>query len=271
MSDTSILTITGLRAKVIDEDLDILMGVDLELRPGQIHTIMGPNGSGKSTLAKVLAGHPDYEVSGGDVVFNGQSILDLEPNERALAGMFLAFQYPTEIPGVSIANFLRTALQARLEDGEEVDLFDFQEELLDRMKLLDMDPAFAERPVNDGFSGGEKKRNEILQMAVLRPTLALMDETDSGLDIDALQIVANGVNTLREENPDMTVLLITHYQRMLNYIKPDAVHVMVGGRIVRSGGPEVAVALEEQGYADWKEQDKDEGQEEEQQQEVVTA
>ena len=272
MSDTSILTITGLRAKVADEDLDILMGVDLELRPGQIHTIMGPNGSGKSTLAKVLAGHPDYEVTGGDVVFNGQSILDLEPNERALAGMFLAFQYPTEIAGVSIANFLRTALQARLEDGEEVDLFDFQEELLDRMKLLDMDPAFAERPVNDGFSGGEKKRNEILQMAVLRPTLALMDETDSGLDIDALQIVANGVNTLREENPDMTVLLITHYQRMLNYIKPDAVHVMVGGRIVRSGGPEVAVALEEQGYADWKEQDKDEGQEEEQQQqEVVTA
>ena len=271
MSDTSILTITGLRAKVIDEDLDILMGVDLELRPGQIHTIMGPNGSGKSTLAKVLAGHPDYEVTGGDIVFNGQSILDLEPNERALAGMFLAFQYPTEIPGVSIANFLRTALQARLEDGEEVDLFDFQEELLDRMKLLDMDPAFAERPVNDGFSGGEKKRNEILQMAVLRPTLALMDETDSGLDIDALQIVANGVNTLREENPDMTVLLITHYQRMLNYIKPDAVHVMVGGRIVRSGGPEVAIALEEQGYADWKEQDKDEGQEEEQQQEVVTA
>ena len=265
MSDTSILTITGLHAKVIDDDLDILMGVDLEIRPGQIHTIMGPNGSGKSTLAKVLAGHPDYEVTGGDVVFNGQSILDLEPNERALAGMFLAFQYPTEIPGVSIANFLRTALQARLEDGEEVDLFDFQEELLDRMKLLDMDPAFAERPVNDGFSGGEKKRNEILQMAVLRPTLALMDETDSGLDIDALQIVANGVNTLREENPDMTVLLITHYQRMLNYIKPDAVHVMVGGRIVRSGGPEVAIALEEQGYADWKEQDKDEGQEEEQQ------
>ena len=270
MSDTSILTITGLRAKVADEDLDILTGVDLELRPGEIHTIMGPNGSGKSTLAKVLAGHPDYEVTGGDVVFNGQSILDLEPNERALAGMFLAFQYPTEIPGVSIANFLRTALQARLEDGEEVDLFDFQDELIDRMKLLDMDPAFAERPVNDGFSGGEKKRNEILQMAVLRPALALMDETDSGLDIDALQIVANGVNTLREENPDMTILLITHYQRMLNYIKPDAVHVMVGGRIVRSGGPEVAIALEEQGYADWKEQDKEEGQEE-QQQEVVTA
>jgi len=277
MSDTPILTITGLRAKVADQDLDILMGVDLELRAGEVHTIMGPNGSGKSTLAKVLAGHPDYEVTGGDAIFNGQSVLGMEPNERALAGMFLAFQYPTEIPGVSIANFLRTALQARLEDGEEVDLFDFQDLLLDRMKLLDMDPAFAERPVNDGFSGGEKKRNEILQMAVLRPTLALMDETDSGLDIDALQIVAHGVNTLREENPEMTILLITHYQRLLNYIKPDAVHVMVGGRIVRSGGPEVAVELEEQGYADWKDQEEEEEEVEETQEpgqgqeEVVTA
>jgi Fe-S cluster assembly ATP-binding protein len=266
MKDTPILTITGLRAKVLDEDLEILTGLDLEIRPGETHTLMGPNGSGKSTLAKVLAGHPEYEVTEGEIVFNGQSILEMEPNERALAGMFLAFQYPTEIPGVSIANFLRTALQARLEDGEEVDLFDFQDELMDRMKLLDMDPSFAERPVNDGFSGGEKKRNEILQMAVLRPSLALMDETDSGLDIDALQIVANGVNTLREENPEMAILLITHYQRMLNYIKPDAVHVMVGGRIVRSGGPEVALALEEQGYADWKEKDKEEEQEE-----VVTA
>ncbi len=277
MSDTPILTITGLRAKVADEDLEILTGVDLALRPGEIHAIMGPNGSGKSTLAKVLAGHPEYEVTAGDVVFRGQSLLDLEPNERALAGMFLAFQYPTEIPGVSIANFLRTALQARLEDGEEVDLFDFQDELIDRMKLLDMDPAFAERPVNDGFSGGEKKRNEILQMAVLRPSLALMDETDSGLDIDALQIVANGVNKLREENPEMTILLITHYQRMLNYIQPDAVHVMVGGRIVRSGGPEVAIALEEQGYADWKDQEgedeeeEEEEREEEEQEEAVTA
>ena len=276
MSDTHTLTITDLHAKVTDEDLEILTGVDLEIRPGEIHTIMGPNGSGKSTLAKVLAGHPEYEVTSGDVVFDGQSLLDLEPNERALAGMFLAFQYPTEIPGVSIANFLRTALQARLEDGEEVDLFDFQDELLDRMKLLDMDPSFAERPVNDGFSGGEKKRNEILQMAVLRPALALMDETDSGLDIDALQIVAHGVNTLREENPKMAILLITHYQRMLNYIEPDAVHVMVGGRIVRSGGPEVAIALEEQGYAGWKEQEgeeqeEEEEEEEEEQEEVVTA
>ena len=277
MSDTPILTITGLHAKVADEDLDILKGLDLELQPGEIHAIMGPNGSGKSTLAKVLAGHPGYEVTEGEVIFDGKPLLDLEPNERALAGVFLAFQYPTEIPGVSIANFLRTALQARLEDGEEVDLFDFQDELMDRMKLLDMDPSFAERPVNDGFSGGEKKRNEILQMAVLRPSLALMDETDSGLDIDALQIVANGVNTLREENPKMAILLITHYQRMLNYIQPDAVHVMVGGRIVRSGGPEVAIALEEQGYADWKEQEgdeegkKEEGKEEKEQEEALTA
>ena len=255
MSDTHILTITDLHAKVMDEDLEILNGVDLKLRPGEIHAIMGPNGSGKSTLAKVLAGHPGYEVTRGEVVFKGASLLDLKPNERALAGLFMAFQYPTEIPGVSIANFLRTALQARLEEGEEVDLFDFQEELLDRMKLLDMDPSFAERPVNDGFSGGEKKRNEILQMAVLSPSLALMDETDSGLDIDALKIVASGVNTLREENPELTILLITHYQRLLNYIQPDAVHVMVNGRIVRSGGPEVAVELEEQGYADWKDQE----------------
>jgi len=194
MSNTPILSISGLHAKVADEDLPILNGVDLELGSGEIHAIMGPNGSGKSTLAKVLAGHPGYEVTGGDVTYRGESILDLEPDERALAGMFLAFQYPVEIPGVSIANFLRTALQARLVGDEELDLFDFQDELIDRMKLLDMEPSFAERPVNDGFSGGEKKRNEILQMAVLRPTLALMDETDSGLDIDALKVVSNGVN-----------------------------------------------------------------------------
>ncbi len=253
MSDTPILKICGLRAKVADEDLHILNGVNLELLPGEIHAIMGPNGSGKSTLAKVLAGHPGYEVTAGEVIFRDQSILELEPDERALTGMFMAFQYPVEIPGVSIANFLRTALQARLEGKEELDLFDFQDELIDRMKLLDMEPSFAERPVNDGFSGGEKKRNEILQMAVLRPTLAIMDETDSGLDIDALKIVANGVNTLREEQPELSILLITHYQRLLNYIHPDVVHVIVDGRIVRSGGPEVALELEEQGYADWKE------------------
>ena len=244
MSETPILKISGLHAKVADEDLDILKGVDLELQRGEVHAIMGPNGSGKSTLAKVLAGHPGYEVTAGEIMYRGESILDMKPDERSLAGVFLAFQYPVAVPGVSIANFLRTALQARLKGDEELDLFDFQDELLDRMKLLDMDPAFAERHLNDGFSGGEKKRNEILQMAVLRPALALMDETDSGLDIDALKIVAHGVNKLREENPDMTIILITHYQRLLNHIEPDAVHVMVGGRIVRSGGPEVALELE---------------------------
>jgi Fe-S cluster assembly ATP-binding protein len=214
---------------------------------------MGPNGSGQSTLAKVIAGHPEYEVTDGSVVFHGEEILELEPDERSKAGLFLAFQYPVEIPGVSIANFLRTAQQAHMDEGEELDLFDFQDELLDRMKLLDMDPSFAERPVNDGFSGGEKKRNEILQMAMLKPSMAVMDETDSGLDIDALKVVAHGVNTLTEEAPEMSVLLITHYQRLLNYIKPDMVHVMVDGRIVRSGGPEVALELEDMGYAEYQE------------------
>jgi Fe-S cluster assembly ATP-binding protein len=254
MSDTPILKISGLSAKVAEEDLEILKSLDLELKQGEVHAIMGPNGSGKSTLAKVLAGHPGYEVTAGSVTFQGEEILELEPDERSQRGMFLAFQYPVEIPGVSIANFLRTALQARLEGDDELDLFDYSDELIERMKMLDMDPAFAERPVNDGFSGGEKKRNEILQMAMLRPSLALMDETDSGLDIDALKIVAEGVNKLREESPDMTVLLITHYQRLLNYIKPDVVHVMVDGRIVETGGPEVALRLEDQGYADWKEE-----------------
>jgi Fe-S cluster assembly ATP-binding protein len=255
MSDSPILRIENLHAKVADEEQNILEGVDLDLGRGEIHAIMGPNGSGKSTLAKVVAGHPGYEVTGGKVLFDGEDVLELEPDERARLGIFLAFQYPVEIPGVSIANFLRTALQARMPEGEDLDLFDFQDLLLERMELLDVDPSFAERPVNDGFSGGEKKRNEILQMACLRPALALMDETDSGLDIDALQVVANGVNKMKEENPDMTILLITHYQRLLNFIKPDHVHVMVGGRIVRSGGPEVAIHLEEQGYQDWKEKE----------------
>ena len=250
MSDTPFLSIKNLHASVAEEDLQILKGLDLELNKGEIHAIMGPNGSGKSTLAKVLAGHPGYEVTEGSVTMNGEEILEMEPDERSREGIFLAFQYPVEIPGVSIANFLRTALQAHSPD-EELDLFDFQDLLLEKMALLEMDPAFAERPVNDGFSGGEKKRNEILQMACLQPTLALMDETDSGLDIDALQIVANGVNKLKEENPEMTVLLITHYQRLLNYLKPDHVHVMVQGRIVESGGPEVALRLEEQGYQEW--------------------
>ena len=252
MSNAPALEIRGLSAKVADEEVSILNNLDLTLESGQIHAIMGPNGSGKSTLAKVLAGHPSYQVTGGEVLYLGQSILEMEPDERALAGIFMAFQYPVEIPGVSIANFLRTALQARLGRGEELDLFDFQDQLLESMKLLEVEPSFAERPVNDGFSGGEKKRNEILQMAVLQPTLAIMDEPDSGLDIDALQIVSKGVNTLQQQNPEMTILMITHYQRLLDYIKPDLVHVMVDGKIVRTGGPELALELERQGYADWK-------------------
>ena len=252
MNDSPILVVKGLAAGVADEDLEILKGVDLTIRRGGIHAIMGPNGSGKSTLAKVIAGHPAYEATGGSVEFGGQDLLEMEPDERARAGVFMAFQYPVEIPGVSIANFMRTALQSRLEHGEELDLFDFQELLMERMELLDMDAAFAQRPVNDGFSGGEKKRNEILQMAVLRPALAVMDETDSGLDIDALKVVANGVNTLKEENPEMSVLLITHYQRILNHVIPDRVHVMVDGRIVESGGPEVALELEAQGYEEYR-------------------
>ncbi|MDE2654348.1 MAG: Fe-S cluster assembly ATPase SufC [Gemmatimonadetes bacterium] len=252
MNDRPILSVTGLGARVAEEDQDILKGVDLAIRPGQIHAIMGPNGSGKSTLAKVIAGHPGYEATAGSVFFQGEDLLEMEPDERAQAGVFMAFQYPVAIPGVSIANFLRTALQARLENGEELDLFDFQELLMERMELLRMDPSFAQRAVNDGFSGGEKKRNEILQMAVLKPALAVMDETDSGLDIDALKVVAHGVNTLKAENPGMSVLLITHYQRMLNYITPDVVHVMVNGRIAESGGPEVALGLEEQGYEKYR-------------------
>ena len=252
MDDSPILDVAALRAGIADGDLGILKGVDLTIRPGEIHAIMGPNGSGKSTLAKVVAGHPAYEATGGSVTFAGEDLLEMEPDERALAGVFMAFQYPVEIPGVSIANFLRTALQARLEDDEELDLFDFQELLMERMELLEMDPSFAQRPVNDGFSGGEKKRNEILQMAVLKPALAVMDETDSGLDIDALKIVANGVNTLKGENPEMSVLLITHYQRILNHITPDVVHVMVDGRIVESGGPEVALELEARGYEEYR-------------------
>lgn len=253
MSESPILQIRNLVARVVEDGTEILHGLDLEISKGEIHAIMGPNGSGKSTLAKVVAGHPEYEVTSGDILFRGEHLLELEPDERSKSGLFLAFQYPVEIPGVSIANFLRTAKQAHMAEGEELDLFDFQDELLDRMKLLDMDPSFAERPVNHGFSGGEKKRNEILQMALLRPTLAVMDETDSGLDIDALKIVSHGVTTLAEEDPDMSVLLITHYQRLLNYIKPHVVHVMVDGRIVRTGGAEVALELEEEGYADYRE------------------
>jgi Fe-S cluster assembly ATP-binding protein len=243
-----LLKIVNLHAEIAEEGTEILKGVDLELNAGEIHAIMGPNGSGKSTLSKVISGHPAYEVTDGDILFRGESVLDMEPDERARAGVFLAFQYPVEIPGVSVANFMRTAINARR--GEEVDIFDFQEELEGKMQALEMDPAFALRSVNEGFSGGEKKRNEILQLAMLEPELAVMDETDSGLDIDALKVVTAGINKIKEQKPDMTVLLITHYQRMLNYITPDRVHVMVDGRIIRSGGPELALELEERGY-DW--------------------
>jgi len=254
MSEAPCLTVRGLSAKVAEgEDLGILNGVDLKIGKGEIHAIMGPNGSGKSTLAKVIAGHPGYEVTAGSVTYLGQDLLELEVDERSRAGIFLAFQYPVDIPGVSIANFLRTAVQAHLPEGEELDIFDFSDILTERMEMLEMDVSFAERHVNDGFSGGEKKRNEILQMAMLRPKLAVMDETDSGLDIDALKIVANGVNKLREEDPEMSILLITHYQRLLDHIKPDFVHVMVDGRIVRSGGPEIALELEAGGYRELEE------------------
>lgn len=242
-----LLKIVDLHAVIADEGTEILRGVNLEIKPGEVHAIMGPNGSGKSTLAKVLSGHPSYEVTSGSVVYQGQDLLDLEADERARAGVFLAFQYPMEIPGVSIANFLRLAVQAKNPD-EELDIFDFQEMLTERMELLEMDPSFALRSVNDGFSGGEKKRTEILQLAMLEPMLAVMDETDSGLDIDALRIVSNGVNKVVSEKPEMSVLMITHYQRLLDYIKPQFVHVMANGRIVESGGPELALKLEESGY-----------------------
>ncbi len=227
---------------------EILKGLNLTLPKGEVHAIMGPNGSGKSTLAKVMAGHEDYEVTGGDVQMDGESILDLDVDERSRAGLFLAFQYPSEIPGVSNANFLRAALQARLPEGEEIDAVAFYKRMYGKMDLLEMDRKFTARSVNDGFSGGEKKRNEILQMLMLEPKYAVLDETDSGLDIDALRIVANGVNAMRSENRGM--LLITHYQRLLDYIEPDFVHVMFDGRIIRTGGKELALELEEKGY-DW--------------------
>ena len=243
-----LLKIVNLHAEIAEDGTEILRGVDLELNEGEIHAIMGPNGSGKSTLSKVISGHPAYEVTDGDILYKGESILGMEPDERARSGVFLAFQYPVEIPGVSVANFMRTALNARR--GEEVDIFDFQEEMEAKMEMLEMDPAFAARSVNEGFSGGEKKRNEILQLAMLEPELAVMDETDSGLDIDALRVVTSGINTIKESHAGMAILLITHYQRMLNYITPDRVHVMAEGRIIRSGGPELALELEERGY-DW--------------------
>jgi Fe-S cluster assembly ATP-binding protein len=227
---------------------EIVRGLSLAVPRGEVHAIMGPNGSGKSTLAKVMAGHPDYEVTGGKITMDDQDLLELEPDERARVGLFLAFQYPSEVPGVTIANFLRAAVQARMPEGEELEATEFYARLYEKMELLAMDRSFTSRAVNEGFSGGEKKRTEILQLAMLEPKYAVLDETDSGLDIDALKTVAHGVNSLR--GPDIGILLITHYQRILNYIVPDHVHVMVQGRIVRSGGKELALELEERGY-DW--------------------
>jgi Fe-S cluster assembly ATP-binding protein len=229
-------------------DRQILNGVTLDLPKGEVHAIMGPNGSGKSTLSKVLAGHEDYTVTQGQVLMDGEDLLAMEVDERSRAGLFLAFQYPLEIPGVSNANFLRAALQARQPEGSPLDAVAFYKQLYARMDALKMDRSFTGRSVNEGFSGGEKKRNEILQMAMLEPKYAILDETDSGLDIDALRVVADGVNAMR--SPGRGMLLITHYQRLLEYIRPDRVHVMAGGRILRSGGPELALELEQKGY-DW--------------------
>ncbi len=229
---------------------EIVKGLDLEVGKGEIHAIMGPNGSGKSTLANVLMGHPRYEVTGGSITFQGEDVFELEPDERAKLGMFLAFQYPSEVPGVSVANFLRTAVNSVRE--EELSPMEMYRLLQEKMSIMQMDPKFAERYLNEGFSGGEKKRNEILQMLMLDPKLAIMDETDSGLDIDALQVVAKGVNEMK--GPEFSAVIITHYQRILRYIEPDRVHVMLDGRLVTSGGKELADDLEEKGY-DWVRQE----------------
>src|SRR5689334_20513228 len=244
------LRVENLRVAVADQE--IVRGLALRVPRGEVHALMGPNGSGKSTLAKVLAGHPDYRVIAGKILMDGENLLEMEPDERARRGLFLAFQYPSEVPGVTIANFLRAAVQARMPEGEELEATDYYARLYEKMELLGMDRSFTSRAVNEGFSGGEKKRNEILQMAMLEPKYAVLDETDSGLDIDALKIVAHGVNSLR--GPGRGILLITHYQRLLNYIVPDHVHVMVRGRIELSGGKELALQLEEKGY-DWVKED----------------
>ena len=242
------LKIEDLRIEI--DGQEIVKGLDLEVGKGEIHAIMGPNGSGKSTLANVLMGHPRYEVTEGSITFQGEDVFELEPDERAKLGMFLAFQYPSEVPGVSVANFLRTAVNSVRE--EELSPMEMYRLLQEKMSIMQMDPKFAERYLNEGFSGGEKKRNEILQMLMLDPKLAIMDETDSGLDIDALQVVARGVNELR--GPEFSAVIITHYQRILRYIEPDRVHVMLDGRLVTSGGKELADDLEEKGY-DWVRQE----------------
>ena len=249
--EAALLEIQGLRASA--GDTEILRGIDLTVRAGELHAVMGPNGSGKSTLAQVIAGHPAYKVTSGQIRYQGRDLLDMEPEERAQAGVFLAFQYPVEIPGISNAYFLRAAYnEIRKARGlEEVDSLDFLDLLEEKLRVVEWGPEIMSRAVNSGFSGGEKKRNEILQMAVLEPTLAVLDETDSGLDIDALRIVAKGVNALRQ--PDKATIVVTHYQRLLNYIIPDRVHVLSAGRIVKSGGKELALELEARGY-EWLEE-----------------
>lgn len=246
------LVIKNLHATI--EDKPVLRGLDLEIKAGEIHAIMGPNGSGKSTLAKIIAGHPAYEVTDGEILYNGDNLLEMEPEERAQKGVFMAFQYPVEIPGVTNMSFLRQALNSikKANGEEELDPIEFDDYVREKMALVEMGDELLNRSVNTGFSGGEKKRNEILQMAVLAPKLSLLDETDSGLDIDALRIVANGINEL--SNANNAVLMVTHYQRLLNYVVPDKVHVLVDGRIVKSGGKELALELEERGY-DWIEQE----------------
>lgn len=245
MSQTS-LKIEDLRVSI--EGKEIVKGLNLEINGGEIHAVMGPNGTGKSTLASALMGHPKYEITGGTVTFNGENLFEMEVDERARAGLFLAMQYPSEVSGVTNADFLRTAINARREEGNEIPLMKFIKTLDKKMEVLDMGEEFATRYLNEGFSGGEKKRNEILQLMMLEPKIAILDEIDSGLDIDALKVVSKGVNEMR--SPDFGCLIITHYQRLLNYIKPDKVHVMMQGRIVKSGGPELAERLEAEGY-DW--------------------
>jgi len=241
------LQVKNLKVRV--EDREILKGINLTVNTGEVHAIMGPNGSGKSTLARALSGHPGYEVTEGQVIYDGKDLLDMDPDERAREGLFMAFQYPVEIPGVNNAYFLKAALNAkRKQQGlDELDAFDFMKVVKEKLKVLHIDDSMLQRSVNEGFSGGEKKRNEIFHMAVLEPALAVLDETDSGLDIDALRVVADGVNAMR--SPDRSFIVVTHYQRLLNYIVPDFVHVLSDGKIVRSGGRELALELEEKGYA----------------------
>jgi Fe-S cluster assembly ATP-binding protein len=251
------LVIRNLHANITDTDTEILKGIDLEMSKGEIHAIMGPNGSGKSTLSHVLMGHPGYEVTEGEVMFEGVNLLDMAADERSRAGLFLSFQYPFAVPGVTVANFIRMAVNAHRKGGPDgadnpVRIPEFRKQLMEAMEMLEIDKSMASRSLNDGFSGGEKKRFEILQMAMLKPRLEILDETDSGLDIDALRVVAKGVNEVRADRPELGVLVITHYQRLLEHLTPDVVHVLVDGRIVETGGPELAERLESGGFDSWK-------------------